>query len=94
MVTDGDTGLLVTRHSYEPKHPQEKPVRVFDPQVLRSPAPDLDAPSYTVSWPTGDWSELWEFYPAHVLALYTGSLDWLSAEPYIDEGYVEEGYVE
>ena len=43
LVRDGQTGLLVTREAYEPKHPQEKPPRnIFDPQTLRRPAPDND----------------------------------------------------
>jgi hypothetical protein len=76
MVKDGNTGLPVSRRSYEPKHPQETPVSVFDPQVLRRPAPDNDAPIYTVSWPTGDWTQLWTTYPPFTLGFVLGLIDY------------------
>lgn len=57
MVRDGQTGLLVTREAYEPKHPQEKAPEVFDPQVLRRPAPDTDVTgtftTTTFTWDPG-----------------------------------------
>lgn len=40
MVTDGQTGLLVAKDEYDPKHPQETPVIVDDPIALYRPAPD------------------------------------------------------
>lgn len=69
LVRDGQTGLPVTRESYEPEHPQETPPDVFDPQVLRRPAPDRDRPAYHVSWPTAPFDELWRSYPALTINL-------------------------
>lgn len=44
LVEDGQSpGLLVHQGCYEPKHPQEKALRVDDPQALFRPSPDPSA---------------------------------------------------
>ena len=43
MVRDGYyEGLLVDPDWYDPPHPQEKLLPVFDPEGIQDPSPDLD----------------------------------------------------
>lgn len=42
MVEDGQTGMLVAKDWYEPKHPQETVEVYDDPVALYRPAPDPD----------------------------------------------------
>ena len=45
LVEDGHVpGLLVHPDWWEPKHPQEIPVKVDDPIALRRPAPEISVP--------------------------------------------------
>jgi len=52
LVRDGNTGLPVLPKNYEPKHPQEFPVPIYDPVALRRPAPDQDRVGEALEWPT------------------------------------------
>lgn len=56
LVRDGQTGLLVTPEEYEPRHPQETPVkRVDDAIALRRPMPELfDAEALKIELPGVD----------------------------------------
>lgn len=46
LVRDGHIdGLLVAPEWWEPKHPQEIPVRVDDPIALENPSPEISKPS-------------------------------------------------
>ena len=63
LVRDGQTGLPVTRESYDPKHPQERPIDVYDPETLRRPAPDQDIPLGLITLPTVPGEAPWDLYP-------------------------------
>lgn len=55
LIPDGHyPNLLVLPDWWEPKHPQEKPARVFDPVALRRPSPNRDRPGHTITFPTLD----------------------------------------
>lgn len=55
LIPDGQTrGLLVTRHSYEERHPQEGVPDVYDPVILQNPAPNQDRPLIEILMPTVD----------------------------------------
>lgn len=51
LVRDGQTGLPVLPKNWEPRHPQEIPVYVEDPEALRAPAPNLDQQLYIAPMP-------------------------------------------
>lgn len=53
LVRDGQTGLLVAPEEWEPKHPQEIPLRDLDDAInLRRPMPDnFDAEQLTIEMP-------------------------------------------
>lgn len=74
LITDGHTGLPVTRRSWELKHPSETPVEVYDPEVLARPAPDLDAVPYVVNWPTGPHDALFGTYRPVAASFVLGSV--------------------
>lgn len=55
LVPDGHyPNLLVLPEYWEPKHPQEKIVMVFDATALRRPSPDRDRPGHLILFPTLD----------------------------------------
>ena len=61
LIPDGQTrGLLVTRNSYEPRHPQEGVPDVYDPVALQNPAPNQDRPLIEILMPTVNELTLFE----------------------------------
>ena len=98
LVRDGQTGLLVTREAYEPKHPQEKPPRnIFDPQTLRRPAPDNDVTgtftTATFTWDPGSIADgVTEIKTATVEGALPGAT--VIVYPGVDlGGMIHSGYV-
>lgn len=53
LVDDGETpGLRVCQECYDPKHPQERPARAYDPIALRKPAPEsIPNPTVDIQYP-------------------------------------------
>lgn len=74
LVRDGETGLLVTREEYDPRHPLEKVKPLVDPEALRRPSPDLDRPGYTVSWPTAPFDDLSMTNPPLVVGFHLAQI--------------------
>jgi hypothetical protein len=49
MILDGHIeGLLVSKEYWEPQHPNETPVVVYDSQTLRRTAPDSDLEGHNI----------------------------------------------
>lgn len=91
LVRDGNTGLPVLPSSYEPRHPQETPVRADDVEALRRPAPDLDRPGYTVSWPIAPLDDLSRTYPYLSLILEMSTFQPIVVETTVEQRITEEG---
>lgn len=52
LIEDGQyPGLKVTRAEFDPRHPQEFPVRGSDAQTLKRPSPERDRPNQEVRLP-------------------------------------------